>query len=437
MRVRVDERVVDVPDGATVLDAVRAAGARVPTLCHDERIAPSGACRACLVRAGSEVVAACTAPASQTVRVRTDDPQVAATVRQVVALMVERLPVRARELPTELAVVCDHLGITADAFNREGRGLGVDESHPYVHLDRDLCIACGRCVRMCDELQGTFALTLTGRAADTIVEPGTGGPWIESACVACGGCVDSCPSGAITGPTIATSFALEAGLTRDRVIRTTCGYCGVGCALDVHARAGDVVAITPARDGPVNRGHACVKGRFAHGFVRSPERLTGPLIRRNGRLEEASWDEALALLARELGQIRDTHGPVDQRGELPASEVHAHRHRHQQRRQLLADLPRAFGSGLDAQLRAGRRYECRGGLRRRRLLPARRLQPDRGAPSHRLADQAAGTRRRPAHRGRSAAYRPGQACRRAPARPTRLQRGGLQRARAVAARGWL
>ncbi len=309
MRVRVDERVVDVPDGATVLDAVRAAGARVPTLCHDERIAPSGACRACLVRAGSEVVAACTAPASQTVPVRTDDPQVAATVRQVVALMVERLPVRARELPTELAVVCDHLGITADAFNREGRGLGVDESHPYVHLDRDLCIACGRCVRMCDELQGTFALTLTGRAADTIVEPGTGGPWIESACVACGGCVDSCPSGAITGPTIATSFALEAGLTRDRVIRTTCGYCGVGCALDVHARAGDVVAITPARDGPVNRGHACVKGRFAHGFVRSPERLTGPLIRRNGRLEEASWDEALALLARELGQIRDTHGP--------------------------------------------------------------------------------------------------------------------------------
>ncbi|HZC25964.1 MAG TPA: formate dehydrogenase subunit alpha [Actinopolymorphaceae bacterium] len=314
MRLTVDGAPVDVPAGATVLEAVRSAGTDVPTLCHDERISPSGSCRVCLVRAGTDIVAACTTPATEGADIHTRDAQVADVVREVVTLMVERIPARALALPTELAAVCASLGIGTETFDPTGRRLGIDDSHPYVQLDRDLCIACGRCVRMCDELQGTFALTMAGRGADTIVEPGTGGLWLESACVACGGCVDSCPSGAITGPGLATSFATLADLTRDRVTRTTCGYCGVGCALDVHtsdvgSAEEAVVAITPARDGPVNRGHACVKGRFAHGFVRSPERLTTPLVRRDGRLEPATWDEALAFVGRELTRIRAEYGP--------------------------------------------------------------------------------------------------------------------------------
>jgi predicted molibdopterin-dependent oxidoreductase YjgC len=305
MKVTVDGRPVDVPAGASVLDATRAAEATVTTLCHDDRLAPAGTCRVCLVRVDGGVVAACVTPATEGMAVQTDDEEVVDDARRVVELMVERLPRAALDRSNELADVCARLSIPPASFADVGRGLGSDSSHPYIELDRDLCIACGRCVRMCDEVQGTFALTLVGRGADTIVDTGTGGIWLESACVACGGCVDSCPTGALseaqativpTGPAVLTT-------------QTTCGYCGVGCTLDVHTVDDQIVSIRPALDGKVNRGHACVKGRFAHGFVRSPDRLTTPLVRRNGRLERATWDEALALVAGELTRIRDTYGP--------------------------------------------------------------------------------------------------------------------------------
>ncbi|BCJ75833.1 NAD-dependent formate dehydrogenase subunit alpha [Catellatospora sp. IY07-71] len=303
MRVTVDGRQIELPSGATVLEAARAAGAAVPTLCHDDRFSPSGSCRLCLVRVdGRGVVAACAAPAADGDVIRTGEPDVVAMARQVLELTVERLPGAARRLPTELAARCRELGVDAGAFAAAGRGLGRDDSHPYVHLDRDLCIACGRCVRMCDDVQGTFALTLAGRGADTVVAPGPG-RWAQSACVSCGGCVDTCPTGAITqaGRPVAPASAIA--------VDTTCGYCGVGCALTVHVAEGRVDQITPDRRGPVNRGHACVKGRFAYGFATSPERLTTPLIRDGDRLEPASWEDALALIGERIGDVIGRHGP--------------------------------------------------------------------------------------------------------------------------------
>lgn len=305
MDVIVDGRTVTVPDGSSVLTATRSAGADVPTLCHDDRLSPAGACRVCLVRADGDLAAACATPARDGMAVDTADEEVADQVRLVLGLTVETLPARTHAIPSELTALCDRYGVGPEAYAGASDGSRRDDSHPYLSFDPDLCIACGRCVRMCDEVQGTFALTLVGRGAGTEAAPGTGGPWVDSSCVSCGGCADTCPTGSIsTGTAPAT-----AGADRTVTTRTTCGYCGVGCTLDVHTLDDEVASVTPARDGEVNRGHACVKGRFAHGYVHSPDRLTSPLLRRNGELVPVSWAEALGYVGSELARIRSEHGP--------------------------------------------------------------------------------------------------------------------------------
>ena len=307
MRLEVDGRAVELEAGATLLDAVRAAGGEVPTLCWDERLSPCGSCRVCMVHVeGRGPVAACTAPAADGAVVRTDHPEAVAAARGTLELILSQLPERALEVPaerSELVRAAAALGADASAFGGERRHAARDDSHPYVKLDPELCIACARCVRMCDEVQGTFALEMGDRGFGTVVVPGSGGSWAESDCVACGGCVDSCPTGALSEPGLLDPEPVE------RTTTTTCGYCGVGCTLDVHVRGDAVAAISPTRGAPVNRGHACVKGRFAHSFVRSPDRLTTPLIRRGGRLEPASWEEAVGHVASELLRIRGAHGP--------------------------------------------------------------------------------------------------------------------------------
>lgn len=303
----VDGTSVRVPVGSSVLAALGAAGVWVPSLCHDDRFSPGGSCRTCLVRVDGRIAAACVTPAGPGARVEVESGGLRELRRDAVELIVSALPPHALTAgSSELADACGMLGIGIDAAQGAG-GRGGDTSHPYVHLDRDLCIACGRCVHMCSEVQGTFALTLVGRGADTVVAPGTGGLWADSDCVACGGCVDTCPTGAITAPGAAAG--ITSAHPRMATTRTTCGYCGVGCTLDIVARDSGVAAVLPARDGPVNRGHACVKGRFAHGYLRSPERLTQPLLRRNGRLEPVGWDEALAYVARGFRDAVARGGP--------------------------------------------------------------------------------------------------------------------------------
>ncbi|MEO3755296.1 formate dehydrogenase subunit alpha [Streptomyces sp. B6B3] len=314
IRLAVDGVEMSVPDGASVLAAVRAAGGELPSLCHDDRMSPAGSCRTCLVRADGRIVASCVTPATSGVRVEAAAEELRALRRGALEVIAAGLPRRALAgTDSELSRACADLGVGPDAARSTG-GRGADTSHPYVHLDRDLCIACGRCVRMCSEVQGTFALTLTGRGADTVVAPGTGGPWVDSDCVACGGCVDTCPTGALTEPgparglTSATPLPIPGGPATG-VTRTTCGYCGVGCSLDVVTADGEVTAVLPDLGGPVNRGHACVKGRFAHRYLRSTERLTQPLLRHGDRLVPVGWDEALRHVADGLRAAVAEHGP--------------------------------------------------------------------------------------------------------------------------------
>ncbi|MFC9994016.1 formate dehydrogenase subunit alpha [Nocardia sp. NPDC127526] len=306
-RVFVAAKAIEIGDTATVLDAIRAAGARVDTLCHDDRLTPRGSCRVCLVRADHRVVAACATPVRDGMIIEPDNEQARRAARGALELIVSELPPRALEIPaqhSELVRLCEQLGVHGGEFGGAHRSGGTDDSHPYISFDQDLCIACGRCVAMCSEVQGSFVLELSGRGFGTVVAPGHGGSWAQSPCVSCGSCVDSCPTGAL--------YEKRAGRrTFTGTTTTTCGYCGVGCALDVHTDSAGIVSVTPTRDAPVNRGHACVKGRFAHGFVSSGDRLTRPLIRSAGRgspLRPATWDEALTVVARELARIRDTYG---------------------------------------------------------------------------------------------------------------------------------
>ncbi len=302
---------------ATILDVARREKIFIPTLCYDPRMKAFGACRVCMVgvKGARGPVAACTTPVREGMIIDTKDETATRVAKNVVDLVISDYPAEAlhrssvsgqsgAEDRNELREVARHFGLERTRFEGERHSYAKDDRHPYIKVDLNECIACGRCIRACDEIQGTFALSYSGRGWSTKIVAGMDQSFQDSDCVSCGACVNTCPTSALD------ELAFKAKETIDQTVTTTCAYCGVGCSLDVHVRDNKVVAIDPSPEGPANLGHTCIKGRFAHQYAISPERLTSPLMRRtDGSWRETSWDEAMDFVAKKFVALKDKHGP--------------------------------------------------------------------------------------------------------------------------------
>jgi formate dehydrogenase alpha subunit len=303
IKLTIDGIAVETVPGKTVLEAARAVGIYIPTLCHHPDLEPYGGCRLCVVEIEKMrgLPAACTTPATGGMVVHTETPAVDNVRQTAVALLMADHEgdclTCARNGNCELQQVAAYLGITRQPFRRTTLPQVIDTSNPFFELDRGKCILCARCVRTCAEVTGTEAIGLAYRGFRVRVATMNDGRLAESNCQSCGECVTHCPTGAL---------ALKETRAATREILTVCPYCGVGCEIWLGVRGAKIVSVRGKKDGVVERGGwLCVKGRFGISeFVHSPERLQQPLVRKNGRLEEVSWDEALDLVAGKLKGYR-------------------------------------------------------------------------------------------------------------------------------------
>ena len=314
--VEVDGVAVTVPEGTSVMRAAALAGVKVPKLCATDTLKAFGSCRLCLVEVEGRkgYPASCTTTVAAGMKIRTQSPKLQQLRRSVMELYLSDYPLERQsseaEARTELRTMAHKLGVTSTPYANGKRHLGQpkDESNPYFTFDPDSCIVCSRCVRACDEVQGTYALTIQGRGFESKVSASQDQPFLESECVSCGACVEACPTAALTEKSII-------GLGRgERAVSTTCAYCGVGCTLKAELRGEDadveVVRMVPDRAGGANHGHACVKGRFAYGYATHADRVVKPMIRKSIRDEwrEVSWEEAIAYAASEMRRIQAKYG---------------------------------------------------------------------------------------------------------------------------------
>ncbi|OGK84017.1 MAG: formate dehydrogenase subunit alpha [Candidatus Rokubacteria bacterium GWA2_73_35] len=302
----IDGRRVELPAGATVLDGVNRLGVPLPQLCKDPDRAPLGACRTCLVHVEGQrgLAAACHLPAREGMVVSTGHPDAVRVRRGVIELTLAMLtPGAGPGGFGELGEAAARHGLAAPAYTPLHR-FAPDASQSFFVLDREACILCGRCAVACGDVQRIGAIALLGRGHATRVGVAGDGLLASSVCTSCGQCVATCPTGALRPK--------EAPAGRARTVETTCPYCGVGCGLELAVRADGRLALM-AGDAPRNassEGMLCVKGRFGTGFVHAPDRVTTPLVRREGRWQTASWDEALATAAEGLARHRGRFGAL-------------------------------------------------------------------------------------------------------------------------------
>jgi formate dehydrogenase major subunit len=312
IHVEIDGLAVTVPEGTSVMHAAALAGIDVPKLCATDSLAAFGSCRLCLVEIDGRrgTPASCTTPVEAGMKVSTQTPRLEKLRRGVMELYISDHPLDcltcAANGDCELQDMAGAVGLREVRYGYAGDNhldTKKDESNPYFTFDGSKCIVCSRCVRACEETQGTFALTIAGRGFGSKVAPGTGN-FLGSECVSCGACVQACPTATLEEKTV-----ISLGVP-SRTVITTCAYCGVGCSFKAEMRGDEVVRMVPYKDGGANEGHSCVKGRFAWGYATHKERVLTPMVRDaiTDPWRVVSWEEAISYTADRLRSIQDRHG---------------------------------------------------------------------------------------------------------------------------------
>ena len=302
IKLTIDGEEIEAREGMTVLEVAEESGFFIPTLCSDPDLKPYGACRLCVVQIEGTrgFPTSCTTPATDGMVVHTDSEELNDIRRTAIQLIRSDHPTDCDACPKnqqcELQMMEAILDAAKARFHTMTKDLPIDRSNPFFNIDRNYCILCSKCVRSCDEIRGVNALNLTNRGYQTRVSAGMDGELVESNCESCGECLDHCPV-----------YTLHPKETRKagREIESVCPYCGVGCSVNLGIRQTEVVTAHGKKEDSVNKGSLCVKGRFGiPGFLHNSERLTSPLIKKNGEMVKADWDEALDLIAGKLGSYK-------------------------------------------------------------------------------------------------------------------------------------
>ncbi|SJM95395.1 formate dehydrogenase subunit alpha [Crenothrix polyspora] len=304
---------VTAPVGTSVMRAAASIGIDIPKLCATDSVEPFGSCRLCVVQieGGRGMPASCTTPVAEGLKVSTQSPKLADVRRGVMELYISDHPLDCLTCSAngdcELQDMAGAVGLREVRYNPAGENhlsAVKDESNPYFSFDPSKCIVCSRCVRACEETQGTFALTIDGRGFDSKVSPSQNQSFLSSECVSCGACVQACPTA-----TLMEKSVIDHGQPEHAIV-TTCAYCGVGCSFRAEMKGEQVIRMVPNKDGQANHGHSCVKGRFAFGYATHKDRVTKPMIRANisDPWKEVSWEEAINHAASELRRLQGKYG---------------------------------------------------------------------------------------------------------------------------------
>ena len=311
IRLNINGKEIVTTSDRTILEAAADNNIYIPRLCYEERMEPYGACRVCLVEVEGArgLLPACYTRVTDGMVVHTDNEQLRRIRRTIIELILSDHPLDCMTCEStgkcELQDLAYEYGVKQVRFRGEQHHFQVLEDNPLIERDYDKCVLCGRCIRICREVQGVGVYDFVNRGFEAV--PGTpyDKPMMETPCEFCGQCVSTCPTGAITS-------LPSKGKGRDWQVektRTTCPYCGCGCQIDLHVRDGEIVEVTsPVMVGP-GQGNTCVKGCYGYAFVNHEDRLTAPLVKREGKFVETSWEEALGIVANRMREAMDDKGP--------------------------------------------------------------------------------------------------------------------------------